>query len=97
MQAQSVATEQMNECFNDSTKLPYGWFTEGWTLKDGAIQTGISSGESTEGDDEPDISSLLSSLMGGNSKPNYLLTPPLVRMWRGRQNTIRHFCGRRAA
>ena len=78
MQAQSVATEQMNECFNDSTKLPYGWFTEGWTLKDGAIQTGISSGESTEGDDEPDISSLLKSFMGGDSEPNYLLTPPLV-------------------
>ena len=28
----SVATEQMNECFNDSTKLPYGWFTEGWKV-----------------------------------------------------------------
>ena len=78
MQAQSVAAEQMNECFNDSTKLPYGWFTEGWTLKDGAIQTGISSSEGAEGDDEPDISSLLKSFMGGDSEPNYLLTPPLV-------------------
>ena len=78
MQAQSVAAEQMNECFNDSTELPYGWFTEGWTLKDGAIQTGISSSEGAEGDDEPDISSLLKSFMGGDSEPNYLLTPPLV-------------------
>lgn len=78
MQAQSVAAEQMNECFNDSTKLPYGWFAEGWTLKDGAIQTGISSSEGAEGDDESGISSLLNSLMGGDSEPNYLLTPPLM-------------------
>ena len=39
MQAQSVAAEQMDERFNDGTKLPYGWFTEGWEVKDGAIQT----------------------------------------------------------
>lgn len=29
----------MDERFNDGTKLPYGWFTEGWTVKDGVIQT----------------------------------------------------------
>ena len=34
VQAQSVSTEQMDERFNDGTKLPYGWFTEGWTVKD---------------------------------------------------------------
>ena len=39
MRAQSVANEQMDERFNDGTKLPYGWFTEGWEVKDGAIQT----------------------------------------------------------
>ena len=39
MQAQSVSSEQMDERFNDGTNLPYGWFTEGWTVKDGAIQT----------------------------------------------------------
>jgi len=44
MHAQSVATEQMDERFNDGTKLPYGWFTEGWSVKDGAIQTEASSG-----------------------------------------------------
>ena len=43
MQAQSIATEQMDERFNDGTKLPYGWFTEGWTVKDGVIQTQSSS------------------------------------------------------
>ena len=120
VQAQSVATEQMDERFNDGTKLPYGWFTEGWTVKDGAIQTKASSGfsldlegllgggdkkEDPEGGDPedgkqeggdpqeddpqgdgdekteggtPDLSSLLSSLMGGGDSENYLLTPPLV-------------------
>ena len=138
MQAQSVAEEQMDERFNDETKLPYGWFTEGWTVKDGVIQTNASSGfsfdisellgtfgqKNTEetGTEDPeqsgggnnapkkvegegtgegegagnpeggepeekgegtgtggfDISKLLESLMGGGSKDNYLLTPPLV-------------------
>ena len=35
MQAQSVATEQMDERFNDGTKFPLGWFGEGWTVKNG--------------------------------------------------------------
>ena len=48
MQAQSVATEQMDERFNDGTNLPYGWFTEGWVVKDGAIQTEASSGFSLD-------------------------------------------------
>lgn len=48
MQAQSVAEEQMDEFFNDSTLLPYGWFTEGWTVKDGVIQTKASSGFSLD-------------------------------------------------
>ena len=79
MQAQSVAAEQMDEHFNDSTKLPYGWFTEGWKVKDGAIQTkssGFDFSSMGEGG-SPDISELLSSLMGGDDD-NYLLTPPLV-------------------
>ena len=57
VQAQSVATEKMDERFNDGTKLPYGWFTEGWTVKDGVIQTAASSGFSFD----------LESLMGGGS------------------------------
>lgn len=108
--AQSVSAEQMDERFNDGTKLPYGWFTEGWSVKDGVIQTksssssfdistlfnGGSPSEDPEKDPEKDpgsdpeedpeeepgggfnIADLLSSLMGGDSKPNYLLTPPLV-------------------
>ncbi|MBP5713622.1 MAG: hypothetical protein J6X07_02855 [Prevotella sp.] len=57
MQAQSIVAEQMDERFNDGTKMPYGWFAEGWTVKDGAIQTETSSGfsfdlESLMGDPE---------------------------------------------
>ena len=84
MYAQSVAEETMNELFNDSTNLPYGWFTEGWAVKDGAIQSNAASGfsfdpEKMGGDGEKfDISKLLESFMGGGSNDNYLLTPPLV-------------------
>ena len=86
MKAQSVATEQMDERFNDGTKLPYGWFTEGWTVKDGVIQSKGSSGfnfdmENMMGEGEgsgPDMNSLMDSFMGGNKKISYLLTPPLM-------------------
>ena len=82
MQAQSVAEEQMDEHFNDSTLLPYGWFTEGWKVKDGVIRTQASSSfdfsSMGQGEGSPDISELLSSLMGGGDEDNYLLTPPLV-------------------
>ena len=81
MQAQSVSEEQMDERFNDGTNLPYGWFTEGWTVKDGAIQTEASSGfnfeEMMNDENGFDVSKLLESLMGGGDKDNYLLTPPL--------------------
>ena len=60
--AQNVAEEQMDERFNDGG-LPYGWFTEGWEVKDGVIQS---------------KSSGMGSLFGGDDKDNYLLTPPLV-------------------
>ncbi len=29
MKAQSIAEKQMDERFNDGTKMPYGWFAEG--------------------------------------------------------------------
>lgn len=84
MHAQSVAEEQMDERFNDGTNLPYGWFTEGWSVKDGAIQSNAASGfsfdpEKMGGNGEKfDISKLMESFMGGDDKVNYLLTPPLV-------------------
>ncbi|MBQ6192064.1 MAG: hypothetical protein IJK51_07185 [Bacteroidaceae bacterium] len=82
MKAQSVSEEQMDERFNDGTNLPYGWFTEGWTVKDGAVQTESSSGfdfeEMMNDENGFDVSKLLESFMGGDSKDNYLLTPPVV-------------------
>jgi len=66
MRAQSVATEQMNERFNDN-KLPYGWFAEGWEVKDGVAQKKASSGF--------DMTSLMGG--GGSSGFEYLMTPPL--------------------
>lgn len=35
MQAQSIASEQMDERFNDVTKFPRGWFGEGWKVENG--------------------------------------------------------------
>ena len=35
MQAQSIATEQMDERFNGGTKFPFGWFGEGWKIDNG--------------------------------------------------------------
>ena len=67
MQAQSIAAEQMDERFNDGTKLPYGWFAEGWEVKDGVAQKKASEGF--------DMSSLMGG--GGSSGFAYLMTPPL--------------------
>lgn len=43
MQAQSVASEQMDEQFSDGSELPYGWFGEGWKMAkvddDGVVQS----------------------------------------------------------
>ena len=70
MQAQSVATEQMDERFNDGTKMPFGWFAEGWEVKDGVAQ------KASSGFD-------MSTMMGGGGSDGiqYLMTPPL-QGWR---------------
>ncbi|MBR5728556.1 MAG: hypothetical protein IKX39_07920 [Muribaculaceae bacterium] len=83
MQAQSVATEEMDERFNNGTDLPYGWFTEGWKVDStGVVKIeGSSSGfdiEEMMGGEGFDPSQLMESLMGGGNNDNYLLTPPLV-------------------
>lgn len=67
MRTQSIATEQMNERFNDGTKLPYGWFTEGWEVKDSVAQKKASSGF--------DMTTMMGG--GGSSGFEYLMTPPL--------------------
>ena len=58
MMSQNISSGQMDERFNDN-KLPYGWFTEGWTVDStGVIRTKASSGFSFD----------LGSLIGGNDK-----------------------------
>ena len=57
---------QMDERFNDG-KIPYGWYADGWTVKDNAAQKGSSSG----GFD-------MKQMMGGSDEGfAYLMTPPL--------------------
>ena len=67
VQAQSISANQMDERFNDGSKLPYGWFADGWEVKDGVAQKKASSGF--------DMSSLMGG--GGSSGFEYLMTPPL--------------------
>ena len=57
---------QMDERFNDG-KIPYGWYADGWTVKDNAAQKGSSSEGFSMG-----------TLMGGDDSGfTYLMTPPL--------------------
>lgn len=53
------------EDFN-SNKLPVGWFTEGWEVKEG-----VATVKSGGGDDSM-------SMFGGSSETYYLMTPPLT-------------------
>lgn len=54
------------EDFN-SNKLPYGWFTEGWEVKEG-----VATVKNGGGDDS------MSMFGGGSSETYYLMTPPLT-------------------
>ena len=85
MRAQSISAEQMDERFNDGTNMPFGWFAEGWSVKDGHATsksqssfggfggggTGTGTGTGT-GMGDFDMSSLF-----GSNKSYYLLTPPV--------------------
>ena len=85
MRAQSISAEQMDERFNDGTNMPFGWFAEGWSIKDGHATsksqssfggfggggTGTGTGTGT-GMGDFDMSSLF-----GSNKSYYLLTPPV--------------------
>lgn len=55
---------QMDERFNEG-KVPYGWYADGWTVKDGAAQKGSSS------------SGGFNMMGGGDAGFSYLMTPPL--------------------
>ncbi len=87
MRAQSIASEQMDERFNDN-KLPYGWFAKDWKVdstgvakkgKEQKAQQQTTQQQTTENDSTqtqmPTFN--MEDLMGGGSSYNYLMTPPL--------------------
>ena len=67
MQAQSISAEQMDERFNDGTKMPYGWFAEGWKVDStGVAKKGSpDKGQSETGSGTPGFN--MEDLMGGGS------------------------------
>ena len=84
MRAQSAASGQMDERFNDGTKMPYGWFAEGWKVDDGVVKakavkdkenngfpgsTGTGNNNSMPGGGM--------NMFGGDRIRTYLLTPPV--------------------
>ena len=86
MMAQSVASEQMDERFNDE-KMPYGWFTEGWKIDYGkakaeAVENSGNNGIPGMGDNtNPSTSDNPMggmNMFGGDHIRTYLLTPPVV-------------------
>ena len=88
MQAQSVATEQMDERFNDGTKMPYGWFGEGWKVDDGKAKSEATDESSGMGFDMESMKqdpgekpggtpNMMGSMFGGPRYRTYLLTPPV--------------------
>ena len=86
MQAQSVSAEQMDERFNDGTKMPYGWFAEGWKVDDGkakskAVQESKNNGMPGmgTGGDPGESTGMpgMGGMFGGDRIRTYMLTPPV--------------------
>ena len=90
MRAQSVANEQMDERFNDGTQFPYGWFAEGWKVKDGKAKAkatvdsgnngmpGMGTGDPQSTSDNPMGNMGGMNMFGGDRIRTYLLTPPVA-------------------
>ena len=90
MKAQSVDEKQMDERFNDGTKMPYGWFAEGWKVDDGKAKaeateesSGFSFDPSTMGNGNNPTEqggpgpNMMGGMFGGPRYRTYLLTPPV--------------------
>ena len=85
MQAQSIADEQMDERFNDGTEFPFGWFGEGWKIKDGKAKAKATEDSKNNGmpgaGGNPSTSDNpmggMGNMFGGNRIRTYLLTPPV--------------------
>ena len=86
IQAQSVATEQMDERFNDGTKMPLGWFGEGWKVDDGKAKSKATDDSGNSGmpgmggnpGENPSQTPGMGGMFGGPRYRTYLLTPPVV-------------------
>ena len=88
IQAQSVASEQMDERFNDGTTMPYGWFGEGWKVDKGVAKSeaikekenngfpGMGGGTGTGTMPGGGMGGF--NMFGGDHIRTYLLTPPVA-------------------
>ena len=90
MKAQSVASEQMDERFNNGTDMPYDWFGEGWKVDDGVAKAeavkdsknngmpgmGGNQGPNTSENQGPGMGGM--NMFGGDHIRTYLLTPPVA-------------------
>lgn len=88
IQAQSVATEQMDERFNEGPEFPFGWFGEGWKVDDGKAKAkatkdsgnkgfpGMGNGNNPGGSSSP--AGGMGNMFGGDRIRTYLLTPPVT-------------------
>ena len=86
MQAQSISAQQMDERFNDGTKMPYGWFAEGWKVEDGKAKAKATkdSGNSGmpgmgTGGDPGESTGMpgMGGMFGSDRLRTYMLTPPV--------------------
>ena len=89
MQAQSIASEQMNEEFNNGPKFPRGWFGEGWKIDDGKAKCKATEDSGNSGfpgggfspnqNENPSQQGMpgMGNMFGGDRKRTYLLTPPV--------------------
>lgn len=83
MHAQSSG--QMDERFNDGTKMPYGWFGEGWKVDDGKAKAeatedsgGFNFGSGgNQGTTPGENQGSGFNMFGGPRYRTYLLTPPV--------------------
>ena len=76
MQAQSISAQQMDERFNDGTKMPYGWFAEGWKVDDGKAIAKAKKDSGNNGMGSGGGGGM-GGMFGGERLRTYMLTPPV--------------------
>ena len=78
IQAQSVDAKQMDERFNDGTKMPYGWFGEGWTVSDGKAKAKATDESSGMGFDPSQMGTGAPGTKGDDPSENPSSTPNMM-------------------